>query len=1296
MIAKNIEKVSFYVPCYNAERLIARCIEGILGQSYPIKEILIIDDCSQDSTRDIASRYPVKIIRHEKNMGLSPARNTALRHATGDYIASVDVDVVLDKYWLEYLMSNFTSDAVGGSGGKLLEQNSLTVVDRWRQVNMAQNWGKKRKINPYALVGSNNVYRRKCLEEAGGYNERFALNHEDTDLSMRVKMLRFKLVYDPRAIAHHLRTDNLKTVLNTFWRYYRTPAGELSGAYVNFTTLINKINYNFNRSTAMVSASLHEKRFHLLYPDILCGFWNTLEDIIYIGKYSRLPQAVVAETFLGTLAGFRYLLEHRIGVSGQLVNFILEDLKDLWNLLRTDNKSYVKNIGFIFSKNSKQFQKKYKKIKFMLPHANFKFVRFVILLWRSRFRFVPLTWKMAEVSARRVRYEEKYNPNLMPGFRVMLVNPPWHSRGRYGVRAGSRWPQTMDVGKAVIPGYLPFPFFLAYATAVLKKNRINAVIVDAIAEGLTDEEFLERARGFSADLVLIEAATASIENDLEWAQELKNVNKNIRIVFSGTHVSALGGDFLCENSIVDYLIVGEYEFALLNLVRSIKKNALPKDVLGVAYRDKAGKVISQGRTVGIPDLDALPFPERITLPIYNYNDSGGTGTPSPTVQAMGSRGCPFGCIFCLWPQVLYGNRIYRAHNPVRVADEMEMLIREYGFKGVYFDDDTFNIGKERILKICKEIKIKKIKVPWAIMARADTSDYETLRAMKDAGLCALKFGVESASQELVNNCGKGLDLKVVDKAVEDCKKLGIKTHLTFAFGLPQETQETIKDTIVYALRLNSHSAQFSLVTPFPGTKYYDLLDKNGLLLTKNWKKYDGNRHAVMKTESLSAKQLEAGLKEAKRIWDSHCQQRDLSRRSLIAGRNQVQQNREYRGKVAIIDLLFRWPPVGGASCDIKGVGTYLTKEGFSVQMFLPLYDRLMIRGAVSRPLLFPVHQLHFKRTTFTPEIITQKLKEAVDGFAPDYVIISDGWGLKPYVVQALRGYKTYLRFYAYENLCLVDHGNLLKDGFKCPYNFITHRDKCLECVNKKMLEKGKRDYEVKELLLSRGLTEEFHKLVKQSIKGAYGIIVSNSVIAKMLSGLNNNIHIIPGGVELDKFSYSSGKKSNYKRKIILMTGRVNDKAKGLAVLLAASQKLWRKRKDFIVKVTSRKKINKPFIKSIGWLPFDKLPRLYRQADICVFPSIWPEPFGLVAVEAMAVGRPVIASKTGGFRQIVVDKETGFLVKPGDVDDLIKKIEILLDNPKLRNTMGQKARERAQESYGWSKIIKKYYLPLFTP
>jgi len=1317
------KSVTFYVPCYNAERFIAACIEGILAQSYPISEVLIIDDGSSDKTSEIANRYPVRIIRHEKNLGLSSSRNTAIKHARGEYIASVDADVVADKYWLEYLIMIFDDDTVGGADGRLLEANGLTAVDRWRQVNLIQHWGKHKKINPPALAGCNTLYRKRCLDEVGGYNDKkFRNYHEDIDLSWRVK-LSYKLIYEPRAIVRHIRTDSLKSIIDTYWQWFKVTRGELVGLYMDFNTLISRIYSNFQVSHNMVLKSIRKKRLHLLYLDIILGFRNTLRDILYMEEFSGIPKDIVAQTVLATIAGFRYQLERKRGVSQDFIDFVLKDLKDLIGPLREEYKSTIEKLGISPGISPGVFLTNYKKIKTLLPRAEYKFVNFILKVWNGTFKLKPLSWKEAEVSARRVRYEEIRNPNLIPTFRVMLLNPPWRIGERCGIGAGSRWPYTTtDVDEvSSVPDYVPFPFFLAYATALLKKNGLNAVIVDAIAEGLSDEEFLERIKGFNPELVLIETATVSIENDLEWAAKLKDINENIEVAFTGTHVSALGGDFLLENSDVDYLVIGEYEFAALELSESLKAGKLPKDVSGVIYRDKNGKIVSNGRSGGILNLDDLPLPERLTLPIYNYDDSGGTATPKPTVQVMASRGCPFGCIFCLWPQVLYGNRTYRARRPESVADEMEMLVKEYGFKGVYFDDDTFNIGKERILKLCNEIKRRNIQIPWAIMARADTSDFETLKTMRDAGLCALKFGVESGVQELVDNCGKGLSLKSVEEAVGNCRRLGIKVHLTFTFGLPGETRDTIAQTIAYALRLDPDTVQFSLTTPFPGTKYYKSLEENGLLLTKNWGRYDGNRYSVIRNINLSTKELEAAIEKAQSVWDAHCQKKKNRSFSIVGGEH-IPKNDEEKGKIAIVDLLFTWPPHGGSASDINAVGSQLVKHGFSVQMFVPFYTSPFKRGNIRVPPLFPVHQLQFNKNTFTPEIVAQAFKKTVDMFEPDYVIVGDGWGLKPYIASALKKYKVFLRFYAYENLCLMRNGVFLRDGAVCPYNFITHRERCLECINNEMVKRRTRSRLFDEVFISRGLTKEFHELVKRSIKQAHGIIVSNSKTADIVSCLNKNICIVPGGVDTDRFSIHCNNDRKNGRINILMTGRVIDETKGLNILKAACGKLRRKREDFSVTVTGAKKTNDPFIKSsgwlepiqgsfvtvtgarktnssfiksVGWLQPKQMPRLYKQADICVFPSIWPEPFGLGAVEAMAAGKPVVASNVEGLKQIVIDQETGFLVRPGDADDLAEKIEILLDNPKLRNTMGQAGRKRVEEKYEWNNIFEKYYLPLFT-
>jgi glycosyltransferase involved in cell wall biosynthesis len=218
---------------------------------------------------------------------------------------------------------------------------------------------------------------------------------------------------------------------------------------------------------------------------------------------------------------------------------------------------------------------------------------------------------------------------------------------------------------------------------------------------------------------------------------------------------------------------------------------------------------------------------------------------------------------------MYGGHEYRTRNPVDVVDEIECCQKEYGFKSFYFDDDTFNLGKPRIIALCREIKKRNLRIPWAAMCRADTVDEEMLREMKESGLIAVKYGIESASQEIVKASGKQLDLDKAEKAIELTRKLGIRFHLTFTFGLPGETHETIKRTIHYAIEKSPDCLQFSLATPFPGTEYYRALEESGGIAVESWDDYDGSGKSVIRTEQLSREELEEWLRKAYSMWDEH-------------------------------------------------------------------------------------------------------------------------------------------------------------------------------------------------------------------------------------------------------------------------------------------------------------------------------------------------------------------------------------------------------------------------------------------
>jgi hypothetical protein len=222
---------------------------------------------------------------------------------------------------------------------------------------------------------------------------------------------------------------------------------------------------------------------------------------------------------------------------------------------------------------------------------------------------------------------------------------------------------------------------------------------------------------------------------------------------------------------------------------------------------------------------------------------------------------------------MYQGSNYRTRDVIDVVDEMEYLVKKMDFKSIYFDDDTFNCGKERMLRLCDEIKRRKLNIPWAIMARPDLMDEAILENMKEAGLYAIKYGVESATQELLDNINKNMNLKKTENAIKFTKMLGIKTHLTFTFGIPGETKESIHKTIDFALRLDPTSIQFSILTPFPGTTFYREMQQQGRILSRNWSEYDGNRKSVICSDNLTRKDLEFALRFAYKQWADHCAKR---------------------------------------------------------------------------------------------------------------------------------------------------------------------------------------------------------------------------------------------------------------------------------------------------------------------------------------------------------------------------------------------------------------------------------------
>jgi len=273
-----MNEVSLYIPCFNAAKTIQFCLEAVFRQTYPLKEIIIVDDGSTDETIDIVSRYPVRLLRHPDNRGLAEARNTAIRNIDSEFIASLDADCLPDSDWLKQLMKRFNSPTITGAGGRLLETYSSSVFDLWRSVHMKQYWDKEGE--PAFLFGSNTVFRKDVIVAVGLYNEDFKNNYEDVDICSRLKDKGYVLIYEPRAIAHHLRNDDICSILNSYWKwnlgYYQEKR-----YYSNQKSFIFKIKDNFGLAYRYIAEDIASQRFQLLHLDFLLALHHSQKDFDY-------------------------------------------------------------------------------------------------------------------------------------------------------------------------------------------------------------------------------------------------------------------------------------------------------------------------------------------------------------------------------------------------------------------------------------------------------------------------------------------------------------------------------------------------------------------------------------------------------------------------------------------------------------------------------------------------------------------------------------------------------------------------------------------------------------------------------------------------------------------------------------------------------------------------------------------------------------------------------------------------------------------------------------------------------
>jgi hopanoid biosynthesis associated radical SAM protein HpnJ len=395
--------------------------------------------------------------------------------------------------------------------------------------------------------------------------------------------------------------------------------------------------------------------------------------------------------------------------------------------------------------------------------------------------------------------------------KTLFLNPP--SFENFDGGAGSRWPATREIES------FWYPVWLAYPAGMLEGSRL----LDAPSHHVSGEQTIEIAKQY--EFLVLFTSTPGFPGDILLANAIKTANPKIKIAFVGPHVTVLPEKSLRDCPAIDFICRKEFDYA----VTDFAKGKPLEEIAGASFL-KDGKVVHNPDAPQLGNLDDLPHVTEVykrDLDITNYN------VPfllHPYVSLYTTRGCPAQCTFCLWPQTLSGHP-WRKRSTDDVAREMANAKKLWpNVKEFFFDDDTFNIQAARTIELCA--KLKPLGLTWSCTSRV-TTDYETLKAMKEAGCRLLIVGYESGDQQILKNIKKGATIERARDFTRDCHKLGLVIHGDFIMGLPGETHETINNTIKFAKELDVETIQVSVAHAYPGTELYDYAVSNGFMVGDN-------------------------------------------------------------------------------------------------------------------------------------------------------------------------------------------------------------------------------------------------------------------------------------------------------------------------------------------------------------------------------------------------------------------------------------------------------------------------------
>ncbi|NDV47429.1 radical SAM protein [Paludibacter sp. 221] len=408
----------------------------------------------------------------------------------------------------------------------------------------------------------------------------------------------------------------------------------------------------------------------------------------------------------------------------------------------------------------------------------------------------------------------------------------------------------------------PNIYELTVAAVLEEKGYKNIQYKDFVYDKGTREDLINFLKKDKSLIYYIWTVNLSLENDLLVLELIRQYSPGTFVVFLGP-----GATFYtkkCLKSEWDIVVRGEPDLTVGELTDALSNNSDWSSIEGISFL-KDGKIVNNKPRALIKDLDTLPFPARHFVKDKTYRNPKLKVTPYTTMVT--SRNCPYKCIYCVPSSLTFAREIeYRNENnkkpPISfrsvesVGEELKLL-HEQGYKAIGFMDDEFIWNEKRTLPICE--LLKKYDFKWGCQARVDAITENTAKALGESGCLYVDLGVESFNDEILKYIKKGITSEQIYESIRLLKKYKVPVKLNILIGTsPLETRETLKDTLRKAKKLKVDQIMFNIVSPFPGTEFYQMAKDNGWIETPtgDYIPTDVQRTSILSYPHLSAKEME--------------------------------------------------------------------------------------------------------------------------------------------------------------------------------------------------------------------------------------------------------------------------------------------------------------------------------------------------------------------------------------------------------------------------------------------------------